>query len=222
MAVLPPDLRDAVIAARPKPETAKLKAAALNGDPEPGPYTIWGPDAATVYVDRDRRAHRVEDLPADLRREVEEALARPHEVLPTNEGLREALQCLHADLRDLPVDRQIAITTTVARAIDERRWHLEHLERQVTRLETWAKRLPAPEAFPPTCPICGATPAPNDGHQVKRWPASRMPELVCPSPGRGRWLNGLMFLGTTWLGDEGALCPYGDQVAAGGGPADGK
>jgi hypothetical protein len=36
MAVLPPDLRDAVIVARPK-----LEAAALNGDPEPGPYTIW-------------------------------------------------------------------------------------------------------------------------------------------------------------------------------------
>jgi hypothetical protein len=42
-----------------------------------------------------------------------------------------------------------------------------------------------------------------------------MPELVCPSPGRGRWLNGLMFLGTTWLGDEGALRPGGDPVAAG-------
>jgi hypothetical protein len=211
---LPRDLRDAVLAAQQAPKLSEPEAAS--------PLEIWGPDSDRVFVDRDGRAHRVEDLPADLRSEVQEALARPHEVLPTNEGLREASQLLHPDLRDLPVDRRIAITTAVARALDERRWHLERLERQVTHLETWAKRLPAPEAFPPTCPICGATPAPGDGHILKRWPASGMPELVCPSPGRGRWLNGLMFLGTTWLGDEGALCRYGDQVAAGGGTADGK
>ena len=81
--------------------------------------SIKGPDSDRVFVARDGRARRVEDLPDGLRREVEEALVRAvdPETLPSNESLAEASRILGAHVRDLPAGRRIALTTAVARGL---------------------------------------------------------------------------------------------------------
>jgi hypothetical protein len=96
------------------------------------------PSADHVYVGPDGRARPLEDLEPELRHTVEAAFARPHEILPRNEMLKEASIRLHPHVRDLsPADR-IEVVLIAARAIDEAdlaRWHAERLERRVVDLE---------------------------------------------------------------------------------------
>jgi hypothetical protein len=80
---------------------------------------IVTPDAERLYIDRAGLAHRVEDLEPDLQREIEEALARAHEILPRQEALAEASRLLQPYLRALPPADQIAVALVAARAIDE-------------------------------------------------------------------------------------------------------
>jgi hypothetical protein len=234
--VLPAETRAAVLAAIPAPklerEAVALQAPPLGAQPKVAEtvakpaavampedfYWISGPDSDNVFIDKAGRAHRVEDLPADLRREVEEAIGRPVEPLPSNEMLREASLLLWPTIRHLPAGGQQTIIVAVARGLVDREALIHGLEREVRwlrKVEAWTKALPKAEPFPGVCPICGVTPAPNDGHQVKRWPASGMPELTCSFPGRGGRRGDFVFLGMTWLGPEDALRYAGDPVAAG-------
>jgi hypothetical protein len=105
------------------------------------PFAIMGPDAETVFIDVACRAWRLEDLPPDVRRDVEAAVARAvdPEVLPSNEALAAASRALSRHVRDLPPDRRMALVVDAARAIDTfespvHEFRLERYRQDVRRL----------------------------------------------------------------------------------------
>lgn len=138
--VLPRDLRDAVLAAQQALKLSEPKAAS--------PLEIRGPDSDRVFVDRDGRAHRVEDLPDDLRGQVEAAIERSRTepaVLPSNECLREASLFLTPHLRTLPEDERIVAITAVARALVDLEVRVRAAHRPPMTLERFAALM---------CPHC--------------------------------------------------------------------
>ena len=100
------------------------------------PFLIFQPDAETIYIDGARRTWRLEDLPQDVRRDVEAAVAQAAdpEPLPSNASLLAASRALSRHVRDLTPDRRVALIVAAGLAmagfasVTGLYW-LEHLER---------------------------------------------------------------------------------------------